>query len=195
MALLGPKGSEIASNVRQCKIPYELHKGFGEFVSFGEVSANPSDTRSRVVMLRDTGAVQSCILRSLVPEDLVLRSDKYVLLGGFPRTVTSCPLVEFFIDSCEFRGKCHLAVVDALPIDGVDCVIGNDIAGKAGSNLIGQEPRQVYDCDDNRVIVCSKPISPITRSQSSKEPVSLDEPVDLDSLPDVSKELGLEKIV
>ena len=189
MALVGPKASAIASNVRQGGISDELYKGFGEFVSFGEVCTSPSDVRRRVVILRDTGAVQSCILRSLVPNELVLRSDKYVLLGGFPRTVTSCPLVEFFVDSCEFRGKCLLAVVDALPIDGVDCVIGNDIAGKARSSLLGQGPRQSKGCEGEKVIVFSKPINPITRSQSSKEPVSVDEPVDLDSLPDVRNEL------
>ena len=147
MALVGPESSAIASNVRQCVISDELYKGFGEFVSFGQVSASPSEARRKVVILRDTGAVQSCILRSLVPDELVLHSDKYVLLGGFPKTVTSCPLVEFFVDSCEFRGKCLLAVVEALPIDRVDCLIGNDLAGKARNCLLGQESKQ-FDCCD-----------------------------------------------
>ena len=42
-----------------------------------------------VNVLRDTGALQSLILRSALPFDFVERKTDYVVLSGFPNTVSS----------------------------------------------------------------------------------------------------------
>ena len=83
VTLIGPEVM-IASKAGQHKVLEGLSKGFGDFVSLGKVSEVPGSTaQCNVVILRDTGAIQSCILRSSLPPDFVLQSDKYVLLGVF----------------------------------------------------------------------------------------------------------------
>ena len=79
-------------------------------------------------ILRDTGALQSVILRSALPADFVEVNSEYVLLGGFPNTISSYPIETVHLKSKWSKGTVRLAVVDALPIEGVEVVIANDIA-------------------------------------------------------------------
>ena len=106
-------------------------KGFENFVSQGKVTINSrtQDDVINVTLLRDTGAVQSLIVESALPQGMEIDKGEYVLVGGFPDTVTSCPLVEVFLDCNLVKGHCKLAVVPCLPIAGVDVLLANDLAG------------------------------------------------------------------
>ena len=55
-----------------------------------------------------------------------MRSE-YVLLGVFPDMVSVYPVEMVYLRSKWNHGYVRLAVVDTLPIEGVDVVIANDI--------------------------------------------------------------------
>ncbi|XP_069176135.1 uncharacterized protein [Procambarus clarkii] len=51
-----------------------------------------------------------------------------VILGGFPSTLYVAPLIKVRLESQHFKGECRLAVVDSLPIEGIDVILANDLA-------------------------------------------------------------------
>ena len=82
----------------------------------------------RVAMLRDTGAAQSLIVEASLPVDFKV-TDEFVLIGGFPDSLVTCPLLQVYLDSelikgCFQGGYC----AKVLPIEGVDMILANDIA-------------------------------------------------------------------
>ena len=153
---------------------------FKPFLSVGSVSLLSTDEGPvKVAILRDTGAAQSLILEASLPENYEV-TDEYVLLGGFPDSLVTCPLIQVRLDSELVKGSYKVAIVKSLPIEGVDMVLANDIAkgrvvteplliSKPG---VGKEMSSV-DCKD------SVPVNVVTRSQSMKDPL---EDVNLDSL-------------
>ena len=103
-------------------------EGYRQYIHKGKVCSNANQSSIKnVVMLRDTGAMQSLILRKSLPPDFVSKQSEFVLLGGFPDTVTSCPVEDLFLESSLVKGQVRLAVVDKLPINGVDVIIANDL--------------------------------------------------------------------
>ena len=103
---------------------------FKEFLSLGTVAeiGKPQNERD-ILVLRDTGAAVSVIHRKSLPEGFVRQNNDFVLLGGFPETVVSCPLEVLSIDTNLVKGPVKVAIVDAVPEEGVDFVLGNDLAG------------------------------------------------------------------
>ena len=66
--------------------------GFQKHMTIGKVCSNAdSDDGKKVHTLQDTGALQSVILRSSLPDDFVEVQAEYVLLRGFPNTVPRIP--------------------------------------------------------------------------------------------------------
>ncbi|XP_069160812.1 uncharacterized protein [Procambarus clarkii] len=105
----------------------EKRKGlFAPYTSQGYVASDLSSTP--VVILRDSGAAQSLILETSLPEGISADEMQKVILGGFPSTLYVAPLVQVHLDSQHFKGECRLAVVDSLPIKGIDVILANDLA-------------------------------------------------------------------
>ena len=171
-----PVGLLVSSPVeRGTQVP----KGFEKHISLGKVSNNASREHAREVsILRDTGALHSLILRSALPDGFAETNTQYVLLGGFPDTVSSWPLEKVFLESKWGRGYVELAVVDKLPVRGVDVVVANDLVdGEEVSSPViwrvaGQEASAEF-LEDR----AESPISVVTRSKG--QPVDLGE-VNLD---------------
>ncbi|XP_068203040.1 uncharacterized protein [Palaemon carinicauda] len=129
---------------------------FKKYVSEGVVSIKGQNrSERRVKLLRDTGAAQSIILRSVLPEGLSQGQGKFVLLGGFPRTVTACPLVELVLNSKWVKGPMSLAIVDELPIKGVDVIVANDCEMRTPGNCPLVQGKSVKT---------EKPVFVVTRS-------------------------------
>ena len=89
-----------------------------------------------------------------MPNDFVGKQEEFVLLGGFPDTVTSCPVEDLWLDSELFKGQVRLAVVDKLPIEGVDVILANDLVSvkRAGTSsvvnpLLSLRPNSNVDAD------------------------------------------------
>ena len=123
--MIKPVGLLASSPV---KLNTHVPKGFQNLMSLGMVSVDVDRDDSKTVhILRDTGALQFVILRSALPDNYVEAKSEYVLLGGFPDTVSSYPREDIYLDSKWSKGTVKLAVVDKLPVGGVDVIVANDI--------------------------------------------------------------------
>ncbi|XP_066969216.1 uncharacterized protein [Macrobrachium rosenbergii] len=131
-----------------------------------------------VKILRDTGASQSLILRSSVPDDVVFRNKNFVLLGGFPDTVATYPLEEMYLKTKYFQGMVNLAIVDALPIPDVDVIFVNDLAAETECDVLPILTLADLAGDQMSTDDLVNPVSVVTRSQSKE--VDLEE-VELDA--------------
>ena len=147
-------------------------------MSIGKVSCNADCVGKEVHILRDTRALQFAILRFALPEDFVEVNSEYVLLGGFPNTISSYPREKMYLESKWSKGTVQLAVVDTLPIGGVEVVIANDIAeGEVINNpviesMTGNESPMEF-VDDR----AESPICVVTRAKAKAIDLS---DVDLD---------------
>ncbi|XP_076052821.1 uncharacterized protein LOC143032237 [Oratosquilla oratoria] len=81
--------------------------------------------RKRVTILRDSGALQSLILSSLVRSPVVGGSVTVSSLGGLAKV----PLVSIDLQSPLYEGQAMVGMVDELPVVGVDVILGNDLVG------------------------------------------------------------------
>ena len=164
--------SVSTKDLREIPGKERLRHLFGHFVFSGMVRSNPCSEGNEVTILRDSGSSQSCILESSLPVDFVCKRQEYVLLGGFPDTVSSWPLEEVFVAYGNFNGWVKFAVVKSFPVDGIDVILGNDLVlGEGGTahdfSVFGD--RAVTD----RVEVRVKPVAPVTRSKA-KENVNVE---------------------
>ena len=63
-------------------------------------------------------------------------------LRGFPDTASSYPREDIYLDSKWNKGTVKLAVVDKLPVGGVDVIVANDIVdGDAMRNPVVENSR------------------------------------------------------
>ena len=99
---------------------------FGGFVSLSEDSM-----KVPVSVLRDTGASQSIIVRSSVPFLEQCYTGESVVLRGVGGCVV-VPLCRVFLDTNLISRMVIVGVQDALPVEGVTFLMGNDIAGFSG---------------------------------------------------------------
>ncbi|XP_068237109.1 uncharacterized protein [Palaemon carinicauda] len=87
-----------------------------------------------VKFLRDTGSARSLVLGTSL-SGLKAYSGIYVVLGGFPNTVVSAPLAEVRLSFPGYDEVTELAVVENLPIHGIDGILGNDMLNREGREL------------------------------------------------------------
>ncbi|XP_069186506.1 uncharacterized protein [Procambarus clarkii] len=141
---------------------------FAPYTSQGYVASGLSG--KPVVILRDSGAAQSLILENSLPKGISANGTQKVILGGFPSTLYVAPLVQVRLDSQHFKGECRLAVVDSLPIKGIDVILANNLA-------LGLLPNCPVVVDDP---VCEE-TSPIAAVQTRSQ-AQLQAPPDLSTL-------------
>ena len=110
-------------------------KGFEKYLSEGEVSCNARKPKRNVKILRDTGSLQSLILRASLPNHFREKRSDFVWISGFPNTLTRSPREKVFMNSKWSNGFVKLAVVDRIHVGGVDVVLGNDIADRGEGAL------------------------------------------------------------
>ena len=90
---------------------------------------------AHVQILRDSGALQSLMLRGLAP---VVETGQKISIHSL-WGAQSVPLVEVVIECDLVRGPVLVGLVDRLPIPGVDFVLGNDLAGGRMSPPAGSD--------------------------------------------------------
>ncbi|CAI5669135.1 unnamed protein product [Oreochromis niloticus] len=103
---------------------------FKPFIFKGAVSLSgePKDERT-LTILRDTGGSQSLILASALAFDEKTASGTDVIVRGVGMTYVPAPLHRIWVQSDLVSGVFPVAVCPCFPIDGVDFIMGNDIAG------------------------------------------------------------------
>ena len=106
---------------------------FEPFIQTGFVSLSDDFSEAKPIrVLRDTGSAQSILLQSTLPlsdstysRDNVLLKGVDTSLGSYP----SAPLHQVYISSGHVNGPVTVGITSSLPIDGIDFLLGNDLAG------------------------------------------------------------------
>ncbi|XP_041484226.1 uncharacterized protein LOC121430866 [Lytechinus variegatus] len=115
--------------------------GFRSFLSHGTVSHSDGESRP-VVILRDTGSLQSLLVADVahLPEDSW--TGLYALVRGIGEGYISVPLYKVFLESDIVSGLVSIGVVSSLPMEGVHMLMGNDLAGERvrGSPIVSDDP-------------------------------------------------------
>lgn len=110
-------------------------RGFEPFMLSGWVSHDAESVPKPITILRDTGSVQSLMLRST----LNLLSDSYtgsdVILRGVGSGCVTVPLHMIYLQTELVTGNVCVGVCSDLPVEGVQFILGNDLAGGKMCNL------------------------------------------------------------
>ncbi|KAK0144238.1 Pro-Pol polyprotein [Merluccius polli] len=141
------------------------------FITDGCVSL-PGHDSVPVKILRDTGAVDSFILQSVLPFSSQSYTGDNVLIRGIGLNTVSVPLHSVGIGSDFVQGTVVLGVRPALPVDGVHIELGNDIAGQ---RVWGDTPAPVVSVTPGDVNVDNEwgnPVCVVTRSMHSSGAVA-----------------------
>lgn len=126
-------------------VPLGLDRGYGEymecdmfdgprkslmsFVRGGFVTLPGVDTKVSVRILRDTGAVNSYAVGSILPfSDETATGDK-MLMRGMGMMVVPVPVNRLNIECELVHGEVLVGVRPALRVEEVDIILGNDLAG------------------------------------------------------------------
>ncbi|CAI5682996.1 unnamed protein product [Oreochromis niloticus] len=103
---------------------------FKPFIFKGTVSLSgkPEDKRE-VAILRDTGGSQSLMLASVLEFDEKSDCDASIIVRGVGMSFVPAPLHRIWVQSELASGFFSVGVRPSFPINGVDFIMGNDIAG------------------------------------------------------------------
>ena len=123
-----------------------------------------------VVVMRDTGASQSLLLKDKLPQEANTYTGSDVLIQGVDLEVMNIPLHRIQIQSNLVSGPVIVGVRHSLPVQGVDFILGNDLAGDKVQALPcmintpdGMSDSSV-DCDTNVVY----PSCAVTRAMAKQ---------------------------
>ncbi|XP_063879416.1 uncharacterized protein LOC135110719 [Scylla paramamosain] len=155
-------------------------EGFEHFTSKGTVKVEGSPEKV-IRILRDTGANQSLILSSVLPWNEETSTGREVSCKGAGGQF-SIPLHKVWLDCGYVTGEVTVGVKEALPVDGVDMLVGNDLAGgrvipklqMVDNPLIGMTetttPAAVPHSTDGEAEVPELfPVCAVTRAMARKE--------------------------
>ncbi|XP_068242408.1 uncharacterized protein [Palaemon carinicauda] len=88
------------------------------------------------------------------------------ILGGFPDTIASYPLETMYLETEYYKGTVKLAIVDSLPLPGIDMLFANDLVLHDEANYF--PILSVTELGDDRYLDVSvrEPTSVINRSRA-----------------------------
>lgn len=164
---------------------------FSAFISDGVVSLVDGNQEVPIKILRDTGALDSFILESVLPFSKESDSGSCIMVCGMGLVPFSSPLHDVTLKCGLVEGDVAVGVRPQLPVEGVHMILGNDLAGSkvwadGKINIFKKQdsvlPAKVSpDCSFVSPEVF--PVCAVTRSVSRKEveskPESLELPVKL----------------
>ena len=107
----------------------QVEDRYGPFLTKGFVSLSKDSEKVAVRILRDTGASETFIKQSVLPFSCSSNTGKSVLIRGIGMTTFSVPLHRLVLHSDLVQGEVVVAVRPSLPVEGVDVILGNDLAG------------------------------------------------------------------
>ena len=151
--------------------------GFKPFTFEGMVSlvGDPSGKKP-IRILRDTGAAQSFLLIDVLPLSDASFSGAYSIAQGIDMSFIKVPLHNVLLDTKLVSGCFKVAVRPALPVQNIDLIMGNDIAGDKVCPVL-----EVIERPDALAMPCGSDVPPdvfpacvLTRAQARKESGSVD---------------------
>ncbi|XP_055721489.1 uncharacterized protein LOC129813225 [Salvelinus fontinalis] len=150
------------------------------FITEGFVSMLGSKELVPVKILRDTGASESFVLESVLPFSAETDSGNSVLIRGIGLNTLSVPLHKMMLDCGLVKGEVVVGVRPSLPIEGIDVILGNNLAGErvwpvAFPSLVVSTKPSVVEIPDESVQSFPEVFSAcaVTRSMSRGELVTV----------------------
>ena len=110
--------------------PVDKSKGdddFAAFISDGYVSL--VGEKVAVKILRDTGAKHSFVCESVLPFAADSNTGNFILMRGMGMTIIPVPVHKMELACGLVTGEVAVGVRPALPVEGIDMILGNDLAG------------------------------------------------------------------
>ena len=148
---------------------------FEPFIQNGFVSLSDDFSEAKPIrILRDTGFAQSILLQSTLPlSDSTYSGDNVLLkgvdtsLGSYP----SAPLHQVYISSSHVNGPVTVGITSSLPIDGIDFLLGNDLAGGkvVANSLVTDMP---CNCQQLDPVPNLDPACVVTRASKEQESIT-----------------------
>jgi len=149
----------------------KIDDSYQPFILKGLISLKGNcDEQKEIRMLRDTGAMQSFIVADKLPfsEDTFCNSS--VIVQGIDMSCITVPLHRIHLQSDLCTGFVRVAVRPSLPVQGVDFILGNDLAG--GKILpvleVVEKPDAFSQLDVSHTYPEVFPACAVTRAQSRK---------------------------
>ncbi len=136
----------------------------------GTVSLSPDSEFKPVTILRDTGAAQSFISVGVLPFSDTTFTGNEVLVRGIEMCCVNVPLHTAYLKSDIVSGVVNLAVHEQLPVEGVDLILGNDLAGGIvfPTPIVTHMPNTSQNCDLAEKFPSVFPSCVVTRAQAQK---------------------------
>ena len=102
---------------------------YSAFISKGFVSLPGSDEKVAVTILRDTGALDSFVCESVLHFSANTDTGQVVVVRGMGLIPLVAPLHKINLHCGLVSGDVEIALRPELPVEGVDIILGNDLAG------------------------------------------------------------------
>ena len=148
---------------------------FEPFIQNGFVSLSDDFSEAKPIrILRDTGSAQSILLESTLPLSDSTYSGDNMLLKGVDTSLgiyPSAPLHQVYISSSHVNGPVTVGITSSLPIDGIDFLLGNDLAGGkvVANSLVTDIP---CNCQQLDPVPNLDPACVVTRASKEQESIT-----------------------
>ncbi len=138
---------------------------FNPFLTRGTVSLAVNGDKQYVSILRDTGSRQSIIRKGVLPLSAETYTGMDVLVRGIELGCVKLPIHSVYLNSDLVEGMVNMGVCEKLPVDEVDVILGNDLAGGNvfPSPIVSEIP--VCDSEVTRQYSDVFSVCAVTRSQ------------------------------
>ena len=153
--LVGRKASVEVKGLQESSGQKETGRGntrcFESFMSRGIIKNKKKDGGEKsVVILRDTGASQTLMSSSVLQVREKASENDSVLIKGVGGDYKPVPLQKVYLKSDLVTGPVEVGIVSEIPVEGVDMVLGNDLAGdrvKADPHMCKEPSIEKEDSD------------------------------------------------
>lgn len=148
--------------------------GFIPFLTRGTISLSDSGSNQHVSVLRDTGSGQSLIRKGVLPLSADTYTGMEVLVRGIELGCVKLPIHSVYLKTDLVTGMVNVGVCEKLPVDGVDVILGNDLAG--GKVFPSPIVTTIPVCDSKISLQYPDvfPVCAVTRSQTREYEDQLD---------------------
>lgn len=102
---------------------------FAELKTCGTIALTSDSPKVPIKILRDTGASQSLMVRKCLPDVNGKVTGDKVMLRQFDSTLSTADLAKVHLESNEVVGDVKVGLVDALPLNDVNFILGNGLSG------------------------------------------------------------------
>ena len=153
--LVGRKASMEVKGLQESSGQKETGRGntrcFESFISRGSIKNEKKDGGEKsVVILRDTGASQTLMSSSVLQVREKASEGDSVLIKGVGGDYKPVPLQKVYLKSDLVTGPVEVGIVSEIPVEGVDMLLGNDLAGdrvKADPHMCKEPSAEKEDSD------------------------------------------------